>query len=116
MRCDLSSTRDPSDPVTLRSQVRQNPISPVISPQDGVSRASPVITAKEQLLRDDQAERLDVVERGLTTRVMITREADRGHDPIIEMDVAVGQEGVSICFHTQGLTASAFGLSTHPAH
>ena len=63
----------------------------------------------EQLLRDDQAERLDVVERGLTTRVMITREADRGHDPIIEMDVAVGQEGVSICFHTQGLTPSAFG-------
>ena len=78
MRCDLSSTRDPPDAVTLRSQVRQNPISPVISPQDGVSRASQVITAKEQLRRDDHAERLDVVERGLTTRVMITREADRG--------------------------------------
>ena len=93
-------------------------ISLVISPQEGVSRASSVITAKEQptglsdsfarpgllrkgrkharqmwvcvtnpfpfrsdaeqMLGDDQAEQLNVVENGLTTRVVIPRKAERG--------------------------------------
>ena len=41
----------------------------------------------EHLLGDDHAEQLHGAERGLTTRVMITRKAERGHDPIIEMNV-----------------------------
>jgi hypothetical protein len=38
----------------------------------------------------------------------VTRKADRGHDPVIEMDVKCGQEGVEVSFHTQGLTPSVF--------
>ena len=66
--------------MALRSQVRQNPIGFSRSPRRyRLSRdLESGKQAKEQLLRDDQAERLDIVERGLTTRVMITREADRG--------------------------------------
>ena len=61
----------------------------------------------EQVLRDQQTQQLDVVERGLTTRVMIAREPDRRQDPVIEMDVQCDQEGVEVSFHTQGLTPSA---------
>ena len=50
----------------------------------------------------DQAEQLDVVERGLSIGVVILRKADRVHDPIIEMDVAVGQDGVQIWLRTRG--------------
>jgi hypothetical protein len=39
--------------------------------------------------------------------VVITRKAERGQDPVVEMDVKCGQEGVEVGFHTQGLTPSA---------
>ena len=71
-----------------------------------ITNPFPLRSDAEQVLGDDQAEQLNVVENGLTTRVMITRKAERGQDPIIEMDVQCGQEGVEVSFHTQGLTPS----------
>ena len=73
----------------------------------GVADPFPLRSDAEQMLGDDQTEQLNVVENGLTTGVMITRKAERGQDPIIEMDVQCGQEGVEVSFHTQGLTPSA---------
>ena len=61
----------------------------------------------EQVLGDDQAEQLNVAEDGFATGVVITRKAERGQDPVVEMDVQCGQEGVEVGFHTQGLTPSA---------
>ena len=72
-----------------------------------VTNPFPFRSDAEQVLGDDQAEQLNVAENGLTTRVMITRKAERGQDPIVEMDVQCGQEGVEVSFHTQGLTPSA---------
>ena len=80
----------------------------VISPQDGVWRASSVITPSrcdaKQMLGDDQAEQLDAVESGLTPGRMIAWEGWRGQDLVVEIDVKCGQQGVEIGFHTQGLT------------
>jgi len=45
------------------------------------------------MLGDDQTEQLNVVENGLAARMMITRKAERGQDPVVEMDVKCGQEG-----------------------
>lgn len=59
------------------------------------------------MLRDQQTQQLDIVQRGLATGMVIPGEADRGQDPIIEMDVKCGQEGVQFGIHTQGLTPSA---------
>ncbi len=72
-----------------------------------VTNLFPFRSDAEQVLGNDQAEQLNVVENGLTTRVMITRKAKRGQDPIVEMDVQCGQEGGEVSFHTQGLTPSA---------
>jgi hypothetical protein len=38
---------------------------------------------------------------------VIAGEADRGQDPVIEVDVECDQEGVEFSFHTPGLTPSA---------
>lgn len=59
------------------------------------------------MLRDQQAEQLDVVQRGLATGMVIPGEADRGQDPVIEVDVKCDKEGVQFGIHTQGLTPSA---------
>lgn len=40
-------------------------------------------------------------------RVVITRKAERGQDPIVEMDVHCGQEGVEVSFHRQGFVPAA---------
>jgi hypothetical protein len=58
------------------------------------------------MLGHDQAQQFDIVEDGFAARVMIPGKAQRGHDPIVEMDVKCGQEGVEVSFHTQGLTPS----------
>jgi hypothetical protein len=54
----------------------------------------PVRRDAEQLLGDDQAEQLDIGQDRLSTRVLISRKADRGQDPIVQMDIQCGQEGV----------------------
>ena len=59
------------------------------------------------MLRDEQAQKFGVVQRGFAAGVMIPGEADRGQDPVIEMDVKCDQEGVEVGFHTQVLTPSA---------
>jgi hypothetical protein len=59
------------------------------------------------VLRDQQTQQLDIVQRRLATRAVIPREADRGQDAVIEMDVECDQEGVEFGIHTQGLTPSA---------
>ena len=59
------------------------------------------------MLRDQQTQQLDIVQRRLATRAVIPREADRGQDAVIEMDVECDQEGVEFGIHTQGLTPSA---------
>ncbi len=38
---------------------------------------------------------------------VVTGSADRGQDPVIEMDVKCDQEGVEVGIHTLGLTPSA---------
>lgn len=62
----------------------------------------------EHVLGDDQAEQLNVIQDGFAARVVISRKAERGEDAVIEMDVKCGQEGVEVCFHTLGLTPSAY--------
>lgn len=62
----------------------------------------------EEVLGDDEAEELDVVECGFAFGVAISGKAQRGHDPIVEMDVKCGQEGVKVCLHKPGLTPSVF--------
>ncbi|AIT62141.1 hypothetical protein CDOO_00890 [Corynebacterium doosanense CAU 212 = DSM 45436] len=52
-------------------------------------------------------QQLDIVQRGLATGVVVPGEADRGQDPVIEMDVKCDQEGVEVGIHTLGLTPSA---------
>jgi|GEM_PF-5024169 len=72
----------------------------------GVADPFPFRRDAKQVLGDDQAEQLNVIENWLTTGVVSPGKAERGHDPIVEMNVQCGQEGVQICLHTKGLTAS----------
>ena len=74
----------------------------------GIADPLPFRRDAEQMLGDDQADQLNIVENGFAARVMIPRKAERGQDPIIEMNVKCGQEGAQICLHTQGLTPSTF--------
>lgn len=60
----------------------------------------------EQMLGHDQTQQLNIVEGGLAAGVTIPRRAESGQDPVIEVDVKCGQEGVEVSFHTQGLTPS----------
>ena len=46
------------------------------------------------MLGDDQAEQLNIVEPWLPARMVIAGKAERGHGPVVEMDVKCGQEGV----------------------
>lgn len=74
----------------------------------GVRVADPLAVRRdaEQVLGHEQTKQLDVSQSGFATGVTISRKAESGHDPVIEMHVKCGQEGVQICFHTQGLTPS----------
>ena len=72
----------------------------------GVADPFPVRRDPEQVLGDNQAEQLDIVQSRFSARVVIPRKAERGEDAVIEMDVKCGQEGVEVGFHTQGLTPS----------
>ena len=76
--------------------------------QMGVGVADPFAFGgdAEQVLGDDQAEQLNVAENRFAAWVVITRKAERGQYPVVEMDVKCGQEGVEVGFHTQGLTPS----------
>lgn len=94
---------DPFAPPGLLRDVREH----AMQVRAGVPDPLALGRDPEQVLRDQQTQQLDVVERGLTTRVMIAREPDRRQDPVIEMDVQCDQEGVEVSFHTQGLTPSA---------
>ncbi|GAB3805334.1 hypothetical protein GCM10028798_27000 [Humibacter antri] len=60
----------------------------------------------EQVLSDQQAQQLDIVEPRLPARRMRSREADRRENPVIEVDIEWDKEGVEVGFHTQGLTPS----------
>ena len=72
-----------------------------------VTNPFPFRSDAEQVLGHDQTEQLNVAEDGFAAWVVITRKAERGQDPVVEMDVQCGQEGVEVGFHTQGLTPSA---------
>jgi hypothetical protein len=60
----------------------------------------------EQVLGDEKAKQLNVVQGWFAARMTIPRKAESGQDPVVEMDVKCGQEGVEVGFRTQGLTPS----------
>jgi hypothetical protein len=68
----------------------------------GAGEADPVALRgeAEQLLRDHEAEQLDVVQARLPPRVMLAGEAERGQDAVVEVDIECGQEGVEVLIHT----------------
>ena len=72
----------------------------------GVSDPIPFRCDAKQVLGDDQTQQLDIIELRFATGMMIPRKAERGQDPVVEMDVKCGQEGVEVSFHTQGSTSS----------
>ena len=60
----------------------------------GVPDPFPLRSDAEQMLGDDQAEQLNIVEPWFPARMVIAGKGERGHDPVVEMDVKCGQEGV----------------------
>lgn len=50
----------------------------------------------QQLLGHDQAEQLDIGQGRFASRMAMSRKAESGQDPIIEMHVKCGREGVQI--------------------
>ena len=76
----------------------------------GVADPSAVGRDPEELLRDEQAQQFGVVQGGFATGVVLAGDSHRGQDPVIEMNVQCGQEGVEVSIHTRGLTPSANDL------
>lgn len=77
--------------------------------QVGVRKPDPAPFGRvaEQLLRDHQTQQLDIIQPGLAPWLMQAGEPQRGQDPVVEVDIECGQEGVEVLIHTRRLAPSA---------
>jgi len=91
------------------TSARQRPVLPSLRARvAALRRAAPLwFAARSSFSSSARKREAQPWAAGRDRRVVITRKAERGQDPIVEMDVHCGQEGVEVSFHRQGFVPAA---------